>query len=47
MEGAGIPAVVAGVDMSMDGGVGGVQLLVPEDRVEAALEVLEDLEERR
>ncbi|MFZ0501205.1 MAG: DUF2007 domain-containing protein [Steroidobacteraceae bacterium] len=47
LEGAGIPAVVAGVDMSMDGGVGGVQLLVPEDRVEAALEVLEDLEERR
>ena len=47
LEGAGIPAVVVGVGMSMDGGVGGAQLLVPEDRVEAALEVLEHLEERR
>lgn len=45
LEGAAIPAVVVGVDLRMNGGMGGVQLLVPEDRVEAALEVLEDLEE--
>lgn len=46
LEGAGIPAVVVGVDLGMRGGVGGVQLLVPEDRIEAALEVLEDVEKR-
>lgn len=47
MEGAGIPAVVVGVGISMDGGMGGVQLLVPEDHLEEARIVLEDLEERR
>jgi Putative prokaryotic signal transducing protein len=47
LEGVGIPAVVVGVGISMDGGMGGVQLLVPDDRIEAALQVLEDLEARR
>ena len=46
LEGADIPAVVVGVDLGMRGGVGGVQLLVPEDRVAAALQVLQDLESR-
>lgn len=45
LEGAEIPAVVVGVDLRMNGGMGGVQLLVPEDRIDAALEVLKDLEE--
>ena len=45
LEGADIPAVVVGVDVGMRGGIGGVQLLVPENRVAAALEVLRDLEE--
>lgn len=45
LEGADIPAMVVGVDLGMRGGVGGVQLLVPEDRAEEALEVLKDLEE--
>ena len=45
LEGAEIPAVVVGVDVGMRGGIGGVQLLVPEDRIEAAREVLKDLEE--
>lgn len=45
LEGAAIPAVVVGVDVGMRGGIGGVQLLVPEDRVAAALKVLKDLEE--
>ncbi|HEX8758320.1 MAG TPA: DUF2007 domain-containing protein [Steroidobacteraceae bacterium] len=44
LEGADIPAVVVGVGISMDGGLGGVRLLVPEDRIAAALKVLEDLE---
>ena len=43
LEGADIPAVVVGVGASMDGGIGGVRLLVPEDRIEAAQRVLEDL----
>jgi hypothetical protein len=43
LEGADIPAVVVGVGIGIKGGV----LLVPEDRVEAALQVLKDLEERR
>lgn len=47
LEGAGIPAVVLGVGVSMDGGIGGVRLLVPEDRIEEARIVLEELEERR
>lgn len=46
LEGAGIPAVVVGIGMSMEGGIGGVQLLVPDDRVDAALKVLKEVEER-
>lgn len=45
LEGADIPAVVVGVDVGFSG-IGGVRLLVPEDRVDAAMKVLEDLEER-
>lgn len=30
----------------MEGGIGGVQLLVPEDRINEALKVLKGLEER-
>ena len=41
LEAADIPALVVGVGVGMEGGAAGVQLLVPEDRVEAALEVLE------
>lgn len=42
LEGADIPAVVVGVGIGMKSGV----LLVPEDRIEAALKVLKDLEEQ-
>jgi hypothetical protein len=41
LEAAGIPCVVVGVEAAMDGGIAGVRLLVPEDRVERALEILE------
>lgn len=44
LEGADISAVVVGVGMGMEGGIGGVQLLVPEDRIDAALKVLEEFE---
>lgn len=43
LQGADIPAVVVGVGIGMRSGV----LLVPDDRVDAALKVLEALEERR
>ncbi len=46
LEGAGIPATVFGVGMGMEGGIAGVQLLVPDECVEAALKVLEDLQGR-
>jgi Putative prokaryotic signal transducing protein len=46
LEGADIPAVVVGVGMGMEGGIGGVQLLVPEDRMEGALKVLKEFEDR-
>jgi len=42
LEAAGIPAVVVGIGVGMEGGAAGVQLLVAEDRVEAALKVLGD-----
>jgi hypothetical protein len=42
LEAADIPAVVVGIGLGMEGGAAGVQLLVPDDRVEAALKVLED-----
>jgi hypothetical protein len=40
LEGADIPAIVVGVGIGMKGGV----LLVPEDRIDAALKVLKALE---
>lgn len=42
LEAADIPAVVVGIGVGMEGGTAGVRLLVPEDRVEAALKVLGD-----
>jgi hypothetical protein len=42
LEAADIPAVVVGIGVGMEGGAAGVQLLVPDDRVEAALKVLKD-----
>jgi Putative prokaryotic signal transducing protein len=41
LEAAGIHAMVVGVGMPMEGGIQGVRLLVPEELVERALEVLE------
>lgn len=42
LDAAGIAAVVVGVGTGMEGGTGGVQLLVEDDRVESALKVLRD-----
>ena len=40
LDAAGIPSVIVGVGVSMEGGVAGVKLLVPDERVKEALEVL-------
>ena len=42
LEATGVPAVVVGIGLGMEGGAAGVRLLVPEDQVEAALAVLGD-----
>ena len=42
LNAADIPAIVVGISVGMEGGGAGVQLLVPDDRVEAALTVLSD-----
>jgi hypothetical protein len=42
LDAAGVPAVVVGVGVGMEGGMGGVQLLVPEDQIELALEILQE-----
>jgi hypothetical protein len=41
LEAAGIPAVVVGVGVAMEGGSQGVALLVPDDAADEALEALE------
>jgi hypothetical protein len=40
LDAAGIPSVVVGISLGMEGGGAGVQLLVPDDRAEAALTLL-------
>ena len=40
LDAAGIPSVAVGVGVGMEGGEAGVQLLVSDDHVEAALTVL-------
>ncbi len=42
LDAAGVPSVVVGIGVGMEGGMGGVQLLVPEDQVETALEILQE-----
>ena len=42
LDAAGVPSIVVGIGVGMEGGAGGVQLLVPDEYVEAALTVLKD-----
>jgi hypothetical protein len=42
LEAAGIPATVVGIGLGMEGGFGGVRLLVARDQAEAALKLLGD-----
>lgn len=41
LETAGVPSVVVGIGVAMEGGAAGVQLLVPDHCIEAALKVLD------
>lgn len=43
LDSADVPSIVVGIGVGMEGGMEGVQLLVPDDQVEAALKVLEDM----
>jgi hypothetical protein len=42
LEAVDVPSVVVGLGVGMEGGTAGVQLLVPDDHVQAALNVLGD-----
>jgi putative signal transducing protein len=42
LDAAGVPSIVVGVGVGMEGGAAGVQLLVPDESVEVALKVLQD-----
>lgn len=41
LDAAGVPAVVVGIDAAMEGGTAGVQVLVPDERLDEALKILE------
>jgi hypothetical protein len=42
LDAGGVPSVVVGIGVGMEGGMAGVQLLVPDDQVEPALEILKE-----
>ncbi|HEY4366632.1 MAG TPA: DUF2007 domain-containing protein [Steroidobacteraceae bacterium] len=42
LDAADVPSIVVGIGVGMEGGMAGVQLLVPDDRLEEARAVLED-----
>jgi hypothetical protein len=43
LEAAGVPSVVVGTGVDLEGGAAGVQLLVPDELVDTALKALEGL----
>jgi hypothetical protein len=42
LDAAGVPSVIVGIGVAMEGGAAGVQVLVPDHALEAALEVLDN-----
>jgi len=45
LDAAGVPSVIVGIGVGMEGGAAGVQLLVEDNRVEMALKVLRDAQQ--
>jgi hypothetical protein len=43
LEAADVPSVVVGIGVGMEGGMGGVRLLVPDDQLEAAQKILQEM----
>lgn len=43
LQAAGVPSLVVGTGVDLEGGTGGVQLLVPDEFIDAALKALEGL----
>jgi hypothetical protein len=41
LDAAGVPSIIVGVGVAMEGGAAGVRLLVPDEYVDTALEILE------
>ena len=41
LDAAGVPSTVVGIEVAMEGGTAGVQVLVPDEWVDEALKVLE------
>ena len=41
LDAAGVPSIIIGVDVGMEGGIAGVKLQVPDDYVASATEILE------
>lgn len=41
LDAAGVPATIVGIEAAMEGGTAGVQVLVPDERFDEALKVLE------
>ena len=41
LDGAGIPSTLVGIEAAMEGGLAGVQVLVPDEWVDKALRVIE------
>jgi hypothetical protein len=42
LEAAGVSSVVVGIGVAMEGGAAGLQVLVPDHSLEAAMKVLDD-----
>ena len=43
LDAADVPSVVVGIGVGMEGGMEGVQLMVPEELVETALKILQEM----
>lgn len=42
LDAAGVPSIIIGVGVAMEGGIAGIKLQVPDDHVELAMEILKN-----